>query len=366
MLAEAAGFLMAIAIRGPYEISALTYYEAGFSPIPAMGKLLVVKRASGRYPILDLETIKRWARSYGPMNVALRLPQNVLALDVDAYKGDLQRLSELEKQLGTLPPTWNSDSRGGKGGKLLYKIPEGLSSQKWLSNINGITIVQHTHRYVMAFPSYNKESDSRYLWYYGIGGNLIEGQQVPSVEDLTELPEKWAVALRKAEVVIFNQTEVYNVGLEDFNDDSPCQYMSVLTQMCNEEVISAYDSGLHDTGYRMIGRIVRAASIGHAGITEALEELSHTFCSAPRTRDLGAEWNNMLPYILAQTEITSTKDICNLTLVLTEQEMRRRIDLDSEMGELLDVGFSDSQAVRMNDLSPKSRDEAAIRMGKTK
>ena len=300
---------MADPIRGPYEISALTYYEAGFSPIPAMGKLLVVKEASGRYPIVGREKIQKWTKTHGPFNVALRLPPDTVAFDIDSYKGDIKRLRELEESLGKLPPTWNSDSRGGDGGKIIYRIPKEFSSDKWLSSINGITIVQHTHRYVMAFPSYNKESDSRYLWYFGLGGLLIPDQQIPSVDELTELPKEWAIALRKQGNVIFNQTEIYNVGLDDFNSDEPCHYMTTLTQMCKEEIVSSYDSGLHDAGYRLIGKIVRAAALGHPGITEALEELSLTFCSAPRSRDLGAEWNNMLPYILAQTEIVSTKDV---------------------------------------------------------
>lgn len=351
-------------IRGPYEISALAYYNAGFSPIPAMGKFIIPKEASGRYPMASLEKIQKWSRTHGPFNVALRLPPDVLAFDVDSYKGDILKLRELESSLGTLPPTWNSDSRGGQGGKLLYRVP---AESKWLSSINGITIVQHTHRYVMAFPSYNKESESRYLWYYGLSGLLIPDQQIPSVTDLTWMPEKWVVALRKqTDMAIFNQTEVYNVGLDDFNDDSPCQYMSVLTQICREEIIAAYDGGLHDTGYRMIGRVVRAAALGHPGITEALEELATVFCSAPRTRDLGAEWNNALPYILAQTDITSKNDICDLKLVLTEQQMRRIIEQDSEVGKLLGVGFSESLAIKRNDSSPSGILESRARMGKIK
>lgn len=333
-------------IRGPYEISALTYYEAGFSPIPAMGKLLVVKEASGRYPMVSREKIEKWSKTHGPFNVALRLPLNALAFDIDSYKGDINKLRELEESLGKLPPTWNSDSRGGDGGKIIYRIPDEFASDKWLSSINGITIVQHTHRYVMAFPSYNKESDSRYLWYYGLGGLMVPDQQIPSIDGLTELPRAWATALRKQGEVIFNQTEVYNVGLDDFNSDAPCQYMTVLTQMCKEDLIAAYDSGLHDTGFKVIGRIVRAAAIGHSGITEALEELSEVFCAAPRTRDLGAEWNNSLPYILAQTEITSTTDICDLKLIKTEQEMRGAIVHDTELGKL-EPYFSQSRSIRL-------------------
>lgn len=334
----------------PYEISALAYYEAGFSPLPASGKLLAVKEASGRYPIADIEKIKSWIVSHKSFNVALRLPPNAIAIDIDAYKGDLEKLAKLEEELGPLPITWNSDSRGGAGGKLLYRIPQGVESKKWRSNIGGITIIQHTHRYVMVLPSYNRESETRYMWYLGLGGETIPDYQIPAIEDIAELPLAWALALKKEDQMIFGpNTPADNFGLDSFNQDSPCTYMTTITDMCREKLLDAYDSGLHDTGISIIFTLLTAAVNGHAGVTEAMEEVAEVFCGAPnRARDLGAEWNNLLDWALANvpTNETSQVDVCDLRIP-NYNEIKVEVNaLMAEISLLVNAGISQFRAIR--------------------
>lgn len=319
----------------PYEVSALEYFKAGFSPLPAVGKLLAVKHVSGRYPLADIEKIEKWTVSHKSLNVALRLPLNVVAIDIDAYKGDLERLAKLEQELGPLPTTWNSDSRGGKGGKLLFRIPKTVQSKRWKSNIGGITIIQHTHRYVMVLPSYNRESSTRYMWYLGLGGPQVPDYRIPSVDDLTELPEAWALALKREDQMIFgSNSEANNVGLDAFNKDTPCMYMTTLTEMCKERVIDAYDTGLHDTGKSVIFTLLTAAINGHAGVAEAMDEVSEAFCLAPnRPRDLGAEWNSLLDWALANVPIneTSNLDVCDLTI---RNYHEVKVEVNSFMSEI--------------------------------
>jgi hypothetical protein len=318
----------------PYETAALPYFEGGFSPLPALGKLVVVKQASGRHPMAPKERVEKWTRSHSPFNIALRLPKNVLALDIDAYKGDIEKLEKLERELGKLPETWNSDSRGGDGGKILFRIPDDYSHDKWESNISGITVVQHTHRYVMALPSYNKESDSRYKWYKGLGGSLVPDYQIPTVDDLTELPYQWAAALWKTVDLMYHENSgISNDELEDyFNNNDPCTYMQVLTEMCCERIQDNYDSNVHDTGLSMVGMLVKAASDGHSGIVQAMDRLAETFLAAPRRRDLGTEWNNILSFVLAnvETDCVSEVDSCILNLNLNIQKMQAQIHMRFE------------------------------------
>lgn len=341
-------------MSGPYGISALTYYEAGFSPLPALGKLLVVKNASGRHPVVSKSQIERWSITHGPFSVALRVPKNVLGLDVDAYKGDLKKLEALEDSLGKLPLTWNSDSRGGDGGKILYKIPDHLLSDKWISNINGITVVQHTHRYVMAFPSYNKESQSRYLWYLGLGGDLIPNQ-IPAVDDLTELPESWIETLRK-QVDLMHDYDTYamNNDLDLFNDDAPCPYMETLIQMCKDKLIASYDGGLHDTANSVLGIVIMAAVNGHAGVAEAVEGLSKVFCDGPRQRDLGSEWDSMLSYILPKIDpdTISESDTCKLSIDWQQIKENAEKDFNTEFAEF---GLTSQQKYNLQFGSKKFR-----------
>jgi len=334
-------------MSGPYGIGALTYYEAGFSPLPALGKLLKVSKASGRHPEPNKEQIERWSKSYGPFNIALRLPKDVIALDIDEYKDDLTKLKILEEKLGVLPETWNSDSRAGKGGKLLYRVPPDI---KWQSNINGITIVQRTHRYVMAFPSHNKESNSRYEWYRGLNGSLVLDNVIPSVDDLTFLPNEWIVELKKSDTVqAWSSTVgINNDDLDLFNDGEPCGYMELLTEFCLERLKNS--ASVHDTGSSIIALILTAATDGHAGVQYALDEISETFCMSNRARDLVTEWNNLLSWHLGQVEQEdiSEVDSCSLTVRFTPSE---RVALVHDFGTFLTksraAGIPDTQAVRL-------------------
>jgi len=330
----------------PYGISAIPYFDAGFSPLPALGKLLVVKGASGRHPMASRQQIEKWSKTHGPFNVALRLPKNVLALDVDTYKGDLDRLAKLEAELGKLPTTWNSDSRGGQGGKLLYRIPDELASERWQSNISGITIVQHTHRYVMALPSRNKESNSRYQWYMGLNGPLVPDYQIPTVNDLTDIPEEWASVLKKTVDPMYYETSgISNDDLDIFNTGEPCTYMKILTEMCAKRLVDCYGTGLHDTGLSIIGLLVLAACDGHAGIVDAMEIISDIFVNAPRSRDLGNEWNNLLAFVLANVDVDTISEVdsCDLKINMTSTSKN---EIEYEIALYLSVGMTPSQAFR--------------------
>jgi len=306
-------------VNGPYGIGAETYYLAGFSPLPARGKLLLVKEASGRYPIANFEMIQQWSKTHSYANIALRLPDDVIAIDVDAYKDDLTRLDVLQEQLGPLPKTWNSDSRGGIGGKLLYRVPPG---KKWQSSIGGITIVQHTHRYVMVLPSYNRESDSNYLWYEGLSGLMVPDYQIPSVEDLAELPDRWVKATEKHTAETYYNLEPQDVELDMFDDGEPCQFTIKLAQICKEKLQESYVSGLHDTALSITGSLMQAASSGHVGIPTVVMEMGEIFRKAPRHRDLASEWFNIVDFVLAniETDSISEFDTCKLNLELEYED----------------------------------------------
>lgn len=325
-------------MSGPYGIGAKVYYEAGFSPLPAKGKLLMVTGASGRHPLASFDRIEYWIRVYSNANIALRLPSNLIALDIDVYKQDLERLETLESQLGTLPDTWNSDSRGGDGGKLIYKVPPGM---KWQSSIGGITVIQHTHRYVMAFPSFNRVSDSRYLWYDRLGGEVVPDYQIPDVEELEYLPDKWIKALEKHEAQHFYNLEPQDIELDMFNDEEPCQYTQKLAEICKQKLKESYAASLHDTALSIIGSLMQAASNGHTGIPTVVLELGDIFRSAPRNRDLATEWFNIVDFVLANVEADSISefDSCKLNL----KEFKEKDDFEI----LMDAGFSFGQINRM-------------------
>lgn len=268
--------------------------------------MLMVTGASGRHPMAGLDKIENWLKTYSHANIALRLPTNVIGLDVDAYKNDLDRLEVLEEQLGPLPVTWNSDSRGGQGGKLLFQVPP---DKKWQSSIGGITIVQHTHRYVMALPSYNRESHSNYQWHQGLSGIIVPDYQIPSVDDLSELPSTWTNVLEKHQTQTFYNLEPQDIELDMFNDEEACPYTLRLANICKKKLKESYTSGLHDTALSITGSLIQAASNGHTGIPTVVLELGDMFRSAPRNRDLATEWFNVVDFVLAHVEADAISEL---------------------------------------------------------
>lgn len=328
----------------PYAISAHAYLTAGFSPLPAKGKLLLVTGVSGiDGRMATAHDVSRWADEYADADVVLRLPTDVIGLDVDAYKDNLEALAKLERRHGKLPETWNADSRGGDGGKLLYRVP--LRDSKWKSDIGGITTIQHTHRYVLVAPSYNEKSESVVKWYHGLGGPEIV-DEIPDVADLPMLPAAWVAELLYAER--YRQTTKTNPTDFDiftlFTQGAPCEFMNKLIDYGEATLRGAYTSGLHDAGLHVIGRVLRAGCNGHTGVETALNQLERIFTNAPRPRDLASEWSDELSYAIAHLDCDErqTIDHCNIKLIFPKKgEPENELQ---PMVKLRRAGFSMSQA----------------------
>jgi AAA domain/Bifunctional DNA primase/polymerase, N-terminal len=82
-------------------------------------------------------------------NIGMPLADNgLIALDLDGYKGDLDRLVALESRLGPLPATLRTRSGSGQGWHLIYKCPPGFVAR---GQIEGITIRHNA--YIIMPPS---------------------------------------------------------------------------------------------------------------------------------------------------------------------------------------------------------------------
>lgn len=187
---------------GPYSQAALTYRSAGWVgvlPLPAMAKKPVPVGYTG-YKGVDPSgaDVQEWIEQMGGGNIALRLPDGVLGIDVDAYDGKhgARSLEQCEGRWGKLPPTWQSGSRDdGVSGIRLYRVPTGLS---WTEKPAGpgIELLRHDHRWVCVWPSWNPDSDRQYIWLGPDGGRAVG---VPRIQDLAWLPEPWVKGLSRAE-----------------------------------------------------------------------------------------------------------------------------------------------------------------------
>jgi hypothetical protein len=97
----------------PYASAARAYLAAGYSPLPLPPgqKWPPPKGWTGAdAPMADLDQVRRWIRSDPAGNIALRLPSDVIGIDLDLYPDPskdhpaVERLAAWEALVGLLGP----------------------------------------------------------------------------------------------------------------------------------------------------------------------------------------------------------------------------------------------------------------------
>jgi putative DNA primase/helicase len=196
--------------RTPYADAAPAYRAAGWAgvlPADLNGRPGHVPAgfSGGHDADPDDAQVAAWVTSHGDHNVALRLPDDVLGLDVDVYgakRGD-ETVDYLAYQegLGELPATWTSTARGPdqRSRIHLYRVPPGGSWRSDLGRGSCVEVIRRGHRWVRCWPSANHRLlgrdgvDATYRWYRPDG---TVSDRPPRPEELAELPPAWLAALR--------------------------------------------------------------------------------------------------------------------------------------------------------------------------
>ena len=196
-----------------YASNARSYLAAGYSPLPLPPgqKWPPPTGWTGTgAPMADLDQVRRWVRSDPAGNIALRLPDDVIGIDLDLYPDpekphpDVERMAAWDailSQLGPLPESPRATSRDdGISGIRLYRVPSGWKGAGDLPGapvceghprpdgrearpgdlVSPGEVIQHHHRYLVAPPSVHP-SGRRYRW---LGGNLPTVTSLPSLEGL--------------------------------------------------------------------------------------------------------------------------------------------------------------------------------------
>lgn len=282
----------------PYHRAARGYIEKGWSPIPLPHKKKSPPPSgytgyTGAY--VGLPEAQAWAK-VGGGNVALRMPDIVLGLDVDAYNGKngAATLSESEGMLGPLPLTWRSTARPEDpvSGIRYFRVPAG---RQWADRLgDNVEVIHHGHRYAVAAPSVHPEG-GEYGWYEPDG---MPTDDVPSVAELPALPDAWVDALDKGAVgdrpakTSLGESET-GEWLETLPTGDPCP--SVLDALGEAEKALSNGSSRHDTARGFVLRLVRLGEQGHTGATTALDTLEGMWLAALHDREPGwGEWERMV------------------------------------------------------------------------
>lgn len=183
-------------IIGPYGAAAAEYWDAGWRgvlPLPARRKKEPPDGYTGRTGAWPSRAdIQAWTEDgHADGNIALRMPDNVIGVDVDCYDGKpgATTLTRLVAECGPLPATWASTSRSDGSGIRFYRVPPGMS---WPGVLGpGIEIIQHVHRYAVVSPSIHPEG-RLYSW---VSPDGVRTTVIPQPDDLTQLPEPWVAGM---------------------------------------------------------------------------------------------------------------------------------------------------------------------------
>lgn len=351
----------------PYKLAAGLYLALGWSPIPlpygekwpppnrrAEGGPDAYEYTGGGGNYVTDEDVAAWCspkgrvRSgnlvYPPGNIAIRLPPNVLGIDVDAHDGraGAATLSRAEAAWGKLPPTWVSSSRPGspKSGIRLFRIPTGLSWPGGLgmfasasggddkqsgaseggkrdNGTGGVELIRFDHRYAIVSPSIHSGSRLPYFWRAPDGtvvnlaelsdGDEIDLPGVPSGEwgdsgatdspEISDLPEKWVQGLTGGATATSRPSlgpagELSQSAVRDWlrarvggEAGGLCRAMErTLTEYSRKVRAAGDDGGAHDVARDGAWALIGDAAEGHSGVSIALNKLRNVFLGAVAER----------------------------------------------------------------------------------
>lgn len=287
------------------------YWDAGWRgvlPLPPRAKKPVPKNTTGRdAQDPSYSDCYAWAEESPSSNIALRLPPNVIGIDVDHYDGKNGggTLDALIEQYGPLPPTWITGSRGdGVSGIRLYQVPVGL---RWPGDLgNGIEIIQARHRYAIVWPSIHPNGGT-YIWTHSTGGDMaVPGSGsfvgVPAVTELPDLPAAWIDGLTGglAEQNIQAADLDHGAAMEwirKYGSGPECRMVEGAAAGYVNELLSASRSR-HEIIKDATMRLSHMAGEGHRGTRSALGRVRQAFLDAmvrdPRQAEAPAEWDRLI------------------------------------------------------------------------
>lgn len=288
----------------PYASAAHDYLMAGWWPIPVAaegGKSGIPAGYTGTKgrPVGHAE-VQQWVQQYPTANLAIRLPSDVIAADVDVYgdkPGD-RTLAELEERLGPLPPTWVSTARALPSGKYLFRVPRGTRLRSTMGP--GIDVCQFHHRYVVAPPSVH-HTGAPVRWIESTSGELHD--TIPEPGDLPDLPWAWLEEFSTsgtAEVAEMADDAAVDAWIEHGTHDLRPKWFDATMTRLREQL----DAGIarHDSFCAALCSVTREVEAGAFRADTALLAMIPLWEQVTRGEGREAEFAEMLAWAVGQLD----------------------------------------------------------------
>lgn len=284
---------------GLYEIAAPHYVQLGYMPLPVRGKRLLVAEATGYNGVVTPQKVEEWMAKFPKAHTALRA-EGWLGIDVDCYNGKTgdTQLHELEAELGPLPRTISSTSRGqeSKSRIYLYRVEQDVPRRSKAAP--DIEVVHKFHRYAVVFPSVHPDTRELYHWY-GFNGEFLSEEGPPPVAELPVLPATWdAFLARKSNVratdgpraLLEGPTSEWEQALN--RDELGDQAEQLLREILNCPHIG------HDELFWFVLKVGRLSfTFEEQGVGLVLDVLRGKYFSETNESDPDTEWDNIVRWV---------------------------------------------------------------------
>lgn len=269
--------------EGCYGRAFQAYWDAGWRgilPLPAGRKKSPpdgFTGYSGGWP--SYPDIYQWAHDRPGGNICLRLPPDVIGIDIDAYgdKTGGRTLEHAEALWGPLPGTVRTTSRLDPiSGIRLYRVPQGTILQTVIrfpsEGLGNIEIIQYSHRYAVVWPSIHPDPDEQgrprmYRWLDHLGFFLDD---VPDSDyaGIVELPPAWLEALCAAAPPETTATDAHAaLAALPGGEPDPAVLQRLQTALA---ALRDPSGSRHDLTLGHVLGLLRLAEQGHTGVRAAL------------------------------------------------------------------------------------------------
>jgi replicative DNA helicase len=287
-------------VTDTYATAADALLAAGWHPLPVLGtdKAAVPPGFTGyrgKYPAPA--DVARWKRQHPDRNLAIRLPRDVVALDVDAYDGKpgAATLAELETRLGPLPPTYVVTAREAPSGKYLYRVPNGTAFRGTAGP--GVDVVAWHVRYVVAAGTHHTGAPVR--WVDSASGEELG--EVPEPGDLPELPWAWLEYLSASgsgHVADGATAEAVAEWLEEHTDAHRPTWSAQVVRGLEERI--AAGEGRHPSTVAVLCQVAREATAGAYPAAEAVAAVRGVWEQVTAGENRGEEFGELLGWAVGQ------------------------------------------------------------------
>lgn len=304
-----------------YALAAPLYRQAGWAgtlPLPPRAK----SNPPSGYTGVDGadptdQQVATWALQHDGGNLALRLPDGIIGIDLDLYKdpGARERLHAL---IGCqLPPTIASTSKLDGSGIYLYRTPPLPQGKRYLdAPVEAVEVIQHGHRYAVVWPSVHPDGPG-YFWWDTSSGERLDGPPPFDDDRIADLPYQAVLALltdRNA----YDERQPVDLTFPP-GDPSP-KVRAKLDEGLGVCIRAA--GGRHDRIRDIVAALVRLGDRGEPGVDDALASLRESFVvyvgrDRPSTHHAAKEFDDLVSgavRIVSTTESTVI-DVPDLTVL---------------------------------------------------